>query len=95
MRSRAAVGDGVTWSPSMRRACLHLVSAGTVAGMAEHLGWSRRVCFLVLGTRGVMFLEVWPLVFGLLKALLTHGFPFATGTNLGSPFPLNAFCLVA
>lgn len=32
--SYVALGDGIIWSPSMRRACLHHISAGTVLGMA-------------------------------------------------------------
>lgn len=52
------------------------------------------VCFLVLGTQGAVFLEAQPLVFSLLNALLTRGFPFATGTDPSSLSPLNAFRLV-
>ena len=52
------------------------------------------VCFLVLGTQDAVFLEARPLVFSLLKALLTRGFPFATGTDPSSLSPLNAFRLV-
>lgn len=40
------------------------------------------------------FSESVALVFGLLEALLTHGFPFAVGTGVCSPLSLNAFCLV-
>lgn len=52
------------------------------------------VCFLVLGTQSIASQKVWPVVFGLLEALLMHAFPFIVGTNTCSPFSLNAFCLV-
>lgn len=54
----------------------------TTSVQAQSLAWqgtlgaADMVRFLVLGTWGVMFLEAQPLVFSLLKALLTPGFSF-------------------
>lgn len=64
----------------------------------EHLGWSR--CGLLPGIGdprhrfSIALLKVWPVVFGLLEALLMRGFPYAVGTDVHSPFSINAFCLV-
>lgn len=58
------------------------------------LGWSRRGLLPGVGTQSIASQKVWPVVFGLLEALLTHAFPFVVGTDMCSPFSLNAFCLV-
>lgn len=45
-------------------------------------GGADAVCLPVLVTQSIAFLKVWPPVFGLLEALLLHGFPFAVGTDM-------------
>jgi hypothetical protein len=61
--------------------------------MMQAAGDVDMICILVLVTAGIAFLTVLSLVSGLLKALLTHGFPFVIGTDTRSPLSLNASCL--
>lgn len=53
------------------------------------------ICFLVLTTRGIAFLRLWPFDLCLLIALLMHGSSFAIETGMCSLLSLDVFDHVA